>query len=32
LKLEAKNFIKRERELAGGHWTYRLFSEINLWR
>jgi DNA-binding MarR family transcriptional regulator len=26
LKLEAKNIIKRERELAGGRWTYRLFT------
>lgn len=25
LKLEAKDIIRRERELAGGRWTYRLF-------
>jgi hypothetical protein len=24
-KLEAKDIIRRERELAGGRWTYRLF-------
>ena len=28
LKLEAKNIIKRERELARGRWTYRLFTKI----
>ena len=28
LKLEAKNIIKRERELAKGRWTYRLFIKI----
>ena len=27
LKLEAKNIIKRERELARGRWTYRLFTK-----